>query len=109
MLEPAVSSGGEAASGLTFIDLASSSFVATFAGASEVCLAGGMGDGAFSGISGAKRARIFPGSLRHTILLCLEPFVVRVDEGVETFARLVDTRRIEVPALDVVGMMSRCP
>lgn len=92
---------------MTLIDFGSSSFVATLAGVSGVCLAGAMGDGAFSETEGAKRARTLPGSLRHTTLLCLEPFVARVDDGgVETFARLVDTRRIEALALDAVGMMS---
>lgn len=109
VLEPVASSGGEAASGLTLIDFGPSSFAATFPGASGVCLVGGMGEGDLSGTLGAKRASTLLDNLKHTILLDLEPFVVRVDDGgVETFARLLDTRRIELVALDVGGMMSRC-
>ena len=104
---PAVSAGGDEASGLTSMIFDSSSGVGVERSAIWFRLTGGAGNDAFSGVSRANRARILLGSLKHIILLGFEPLLIRaVDGGVETLERELETRRIELFALELGGILT---
>lgn len=107
--EPVVSAGGEDASGSTVMGFDSSSDGAVaVAFRSGVCFVRSAGEGASSGMTGAKHARALLDNFRHTILLALDPLGARLDDGgVENFARPLDARRIALLVFEVGGMSTR--
>lgn len=75
---------------------------------SGICLGGGLGEGSWLGELEAKRTSNLLGSFKATILLGLAALLVRAEVGgVETLARLLETRRDGFVAFEVDGMMAR--